>query len=65
MVHLHLSLSQLEVLGELHPLGDGQVLVLLELGLERLDLCRRESGARSLLAVVVIAGRVVCAMGKT
>ncbi len=54
-----LRLGELELLGELHALGDGEVLVALELGLERLDLRRRERGARTLLAVVAGPRRVV------
>jgi hypothetical protein len=34
----NLGLGQLQLLGQLHPLGHGQVLVLLELRLQRLDL---------------------------
>ena len=48
----HLSLRQLQLLRELHPFGDREVLVLLELGLEGLDLRGGEGGARPLLPVV-------------
>ena len=48
----HLSLRQLQLLRELHPLRDREVLVLLELRLEGLDLGGSEGGARPLLPVV-------------
>ena len=49
---LDLGLRQLELLGQLHPLRDGQVLVLLKLRLQGLDLGGGESSAGTLLAVV-------------
>ena len=52
IIDTHLSLCELELLGELHPLGDGEVLVLLELGFEGLDLRGGEGRARPLLPVV-------------
>ena len=52
MSTMYLSLRQLQLFRELHPFGDREVLVLLELGLEGLDLRGGEGGARPLLPVV-------------
>jgi hypothetical protein len=52
----YLRLGELKRFAELQPLGDAQVLVPLELCLQGLDLGGGESGARSLLSLVV-AGR--------
>lgn len=51
-----LRLGQLERSGQLQALGDGQVLVALELALQGLDLRRGEGGAWPLLAVVQVPG---------
>ena len=48
----HLSLCQLELFGELHPLGDGQIFVFLKLALQGLDLSRREGSPGPLLPVI-------------
>lgn len=52
-----LRLREFEALGQLQTLGDGQVLVLLELCLQRLDLCRSEGGAWPFLALVCYRAR--------
>jgi hypothetical protein len=43
---LDLGLSELELVGELCPLRDGEVLLLAELLLQGVQLLRREGGAR-------------------
>ena len=54
----YLSFCQFQLLGELHPLGNGQVFVLVELGFESFDLGGREGGAWPFLALLSVAARL-------
>ena len=51
-IYTYLCFRKFEALGELQTFGDGQILVLLELCLQRLDLCRCEGRAWPFLALV-------------
>jgi len=54
----HLSFGQFQLFRQLHPLGNGQVFVLVEFRFQRFDLGGREGGAWPFLALLSVAARL-------